>query len=130
MVSVFGGACNVGAGAMIGPGMTFGWIAARDIAQRAGKKREDVLTTAVKYSNTKGFHATSLDDVGAALNVTRPTTIYRYFSSKDEILFECVRRGLDSIREFGRRCRRAAFRTSRGLRAGDDEGFRNMRDTD
>ncbi len=33
-----------------------------------------------------------------ALNVTKPT-IYHYFSSKDEILFECVRRGLDGVRE-------------------------------
>jgi AcrR family transcriptional regulator len=61
-------------------------------------KREAVLRTAVELFNDRGFRATSLDDVADALNVTKPT-IYNYFSSKDEILFECVRRGVESIRE-------------------------------
>jgi AcrR family transcriptional regulator len=61
-------------------------------------KREAVLLTAARFFNTRGFHATSLDDVALALNVTKPT-IYHYFASKDEVLFECVRRGLESIRE-------------------------------
>ncbi|MBN9035896.1 MAG: TetR family transcriptional regulator [Rhizobiales bacterium] len=56
-----------------------------------------MLHAAVRSFNEKGFHATSLDDVANALNVTKPT-IYHYFANKDEILFECVRRGLDSIR--------------------------------
>lgn len=63
-------------------------------------KREAVLRTAVMLFNEKGFQATSLDDVAKALNVTKPT-IYHYFSSKDEILFECVRRGVESIRDAG-----------------------------
>jgi AcrR family transcriptional regulator len=63
-------------------------------------KREAVLRTAVELFNVKGFRATSLDDVADALNVTKPT-IYHYFSNKDEILFECVRRGVESIRDAG-----------------------------
>ena len=63
-------------------------------------KREAVLLTAVELFNERGFHATSLDDVAEALNVTKPT-IYHYFSTKDEILFECVRRGVESIRDAG-----------------------------
>jgi AcrR family transcriptional regulator len=66
--------------------------------ERDQLKREAVLRTAVAFFNDKGFHATSLDDVAAALHVTKPT-IYHYFASKDEILFECVRRGVESIRE-------------------------------
>ncbi|WP_442579375.1 TetR/AcrR family transcriptional regulator [Mesorhizobium sp. ASY16-5R] len=61
-------------------------------------KREAVLRMAVKSFNEKGFHATSLDDVAAQLNVTKPT-IYHYFANKDDILFECVRRGLEGISE-------------------------------
>lgn len=59
-------------------------------------KHEAVLATAVELFNEKGFHATSLDDVAARLNVTKPT-IYHYASSKDEILFACVKRGLQQI---------------------------------
>jgi AcrR family transcriptional regulator len=63
-------------------------------------KREAVLRVAVEFFNDKGFHATSLDDVADALNVTKPT-IYHYFSSKDDILLACVRRGVESIRQAG-----------------------------
>jgi len=62
------------------------------------EKREALLRAAVRSFNERGFHATSLDDVAASLNVTKPT-IYYYLGNKDEILFECVRRGLDSIRD-------------------------------
>lgn len=60
-------------------------------------KREAVLHAAVQSFNRNGFHNTSLDDVAASLNVTKPT-IYHYFANKDEILFECVRLGLEGIR--------------------------------
>lgn len=63
-------------------------------------KREAVLRTAVALFNEGGFHATSLDDVAKALNITKPT-LYRYFANKDQILFECVRRGVEGIREAG-----------------------------
>lgn len=74
------------------------WSTPEERAREREQKREAVLSTAVRFFNTKGFHATSLDDVALALNVTKPT-IYHYFASKDEVLFECVRRGLESIRE-------------------------------
>lgn len=61
-------------------------------------KREAVLHAAVHAFNEKGYHATSLDDVAQSLNVTKPT-IYHYFANKDEILFECVRLGLEGIRD-------------------------------
>ena len=60
-------------------------------------KREAVLHAAVQAFNRNGFHNTSLDEVAASLNVTKPT-IYHYFGNKDEILFECVRIGLEGIR--------------------------------
>ncbi|WP_207926304.1 TetR/AcrR family transcriptional regulator [Actinocrispum wychmicini] len=59
-----------------------------------------MLRTAVSLFNEKGVHATSLEDVAKALNVTKPT-IYHYFANKDEILFECVRRGVEGIRDIG-----------------------------
>src|SRR5579859_3879239 len=61
-------------------------------------KREAVLRTAARLFNEQGFHATSLDDVARGLNVTKPT-IYHYFRSKDDVLFECCRLGLEMIEE-------------------------------
>ena len=74
------------------------WPSASDRQAERETKREAVLATAVRWFNAKGFHATNLDDVARALRVTKPT-IYHYFSNKDEILFECVRLGLEAIRE-------------------------------
>lgn len=78
------------------------WPEPGERARERAAKREAVLRTAARFFNEKGFHATSLGDVAAALNVTKPT-IYHYFVNKDEILFECTRRGLDAIIEASRR---------------------------
>lgn len=72
------------------------WPSAAQRRQAREYKREAVLKTAVRLFNEKGFHATSLDDVARRLNVTKPT-IYHYFKSKDEVLFECCRMGLEQI---------------------------------
>lgn len=74
------------------------WQGVRDRERDRLSKQEAVLTTAARAFNARGFHATSLDDVAAELKVTKPT-IYHYFANKDEILFECVRRGLDAMRD-------------------------------
>lgn len=74
------------------------WGSRADRAAERAAKRQAVLSTAVRFFNSKGFHATALEDVARALNVTKPT-IYHYFSSKDDILFECVRLGLAGLRE-------------------------------
>lgn len=72
------------------------WPKADERERERALKREAVLVRAVEFFNERGFHATSLDDVALSLNVTKPT-IYHYFGNKDEILFECVRRGLIDI---------------------------------
>lgn len=59
-------------------------------------KREALLIAAVRMFNERGFHATSLDDVAAALGVTKPV-IYHYLGNKDQVLFECVRIGLEQL---------------------------------
>ena len=62
------------------------------------QKREAVLGAAVRMFNAQGFHATSLDDVAASLGVSKPT-IYHYLGNKDQVLFECVTRGIEQLRE-------------------------------
>ena len=61
------------------------------------QKRDAVLRAAVRMFNSQGFHATSLDDVAASLGVSKPT-IYHYLGNKDQVLFECVTRGVEQLR--------------------------------
>lgn len=59
-------------------------------------KRLAVLQAAAQAFTETGYHATSLDDIARRLNVTKPT-IYYYVKNKEEILFECVRIGLQMM---------------------------------
>lgn len=61
-------------------------------------KRDAVLKAAAQLFNEKGFHATSLDDVAERLHVTKPT-VYHYVKSKDQILFDCVRIGIEALHQ-------------------------------
>jgi AcrR family transcriptional regulator len=80
------------------PGMASPWAKTRNRHQEREDKREAVLRMAARLFNEKGFHATSLDEVAERLQVTKPT-LYYYVRSKDEILFECVRTGLEMVRQ-------------------------------
>jgi AcrR family transcriptional regulator len=61
------------------------------------EKRDAVLRAAVRMFNARGFHATSLDDVAASLGISKPT-IYHYLGNKEQVLIECVTRGLEPLR--------------------------------
>lgn len=73
------------------------WEPARERARQRARKREAVILAAARAFRERGYHNTSLDDIAAVLNVTKPT-IYHYVSNKEQILFECFRTGLDRIR--------------------------------
>lgn len=60
------------------------------------QKREAVLRAAVKAFNAKSFEAASLDDVAASLKISKPT-IYHYLGNKEQVLLECVTRGLEML---------------------------------
>jgi AcrR family transcriptional regulator len=60
-------------------------------------KREAVIRAAAHAFNRKGYHNTSLDDIAAALDVTKPT-VYYYVTSKEQLLFECFVAGVEQIR--------------------------------
>ena len=66
-------------------------------AHEREQKRDAVLTAAVRMFNARGFHATSLDDVAASLGISKPT-IYHYLGNKEQVLIECVTRGLEPLR--------------------------------
>jgi AcrR family transcriptional regulator len=65
--------------------------------QDHGSKRDAVIRTAARAFDERGYHNTSLDDIAAALGVTKPT-IYYYVPNKEQLLFECFRAGLEPIR--------------------------------
>jgi len=59
-------------------------------------KRQVVLRTAARTYSKNGFHETTLADIADELNISKPT-LYYYFKSKDEILFEVHRLGIEAI---------------------------------
>lgn len=82
------------------------WRSSRERLRDREVKREAVIRTAAREFNRKGYHNTSLDDIAARLEVTKPT-VYYYVTSKEQLLFECFLAGVERIR--------AAFRDVRGL---------------
>ncbi|HZH09744.1 MAG TPA: TetR/AcrR family transcriptional regulator [Microvirga sp.] len=74
------------------------WKKPADRQKEREVKRDAVLRAAARAFNENGFHKTSLDDVAERLNVTKPT-IYYYVKNKDQILFECVRIGLEMLED-------------------------------
>ncbi len=75
------------------------WKSAREKQRERADKREAVLRAAAELFVTRGFHGTTLSDVALRLNITKPA-IYYYFGSKDEILIECTRLGLEAVERF------------------------------
>src|SRR5690242_6295451 len=82
------------------------WRGSRERQHDREVKREAVIRAAAHAFNLKGYHNTSLDDIAAALEVTKPT-VYYYVSNKEQLLFQCFLAGLEPIR--------AAFREVQDL---------------
>jgi AcrR family transcriptional regulator len=82
------------------------WKGNRERLRERELKREAVIRAAAREFNRKGYHNTSLDDIAARLEVTKPT-VYYYVTSKEQLLFECFVAGVEQIR--------AAFRDVRQL---------------
>ncbi|KQS03719.1 TetR family transcriptional regulator [Sphingomonas sp. Leaf357] len=79
------------------PAIASPFRATRSTAEERQDKRDALLLAAVRMFNERGFHATSLEDVAASLGVTKPV-IYHHLGNKDQVLFECVRIGLEELR--------------------------------
>jgi AcrR family transcriptional regulator len=73
------------------------WRASRERLRDREVKRDAVIRAAAHAFNHKGYHNTSLDDIAAALDVTKPT-VYYYVSNKEQLLFECFVAGVEEIR--------------------------------
>jgi AcrR family transcriptional regulator len=82
------------------------WKASRERQHDREVKRDAVIRAAAHAFNRKGYHNTSLDDIAAALEVTKPT-VYYYVTNKEQLLYECFVAGVEPVR--------AAISAARGL---------------
>jgi AcrR family transcriptional regulator len=83
------------------------WRASRERLRDREVKREAVIRAAAREFNRKVYHNTSLDDIAARLEVTKPT-VYYYVTNKEQLLFECFVAGVEQIRAAFRDVRRLA----------------------
>src|SRR5215475_11442490 len=82
------------------------WRASAERQRDRELKRDAVILAAAREFNRKGYHNTSLDDIAARLEVTKPT-VYYYVTNKEQLLFQCFVAGVERIR--------AAFRDARRM---------------
>ena len=75
------------------PALASPWSQGVPRDQQRQAKRDAVLHVAAQLFNERGFHATSLDDIAARLNVSKPT-LYYYVKNKEEILIACMETAL------------------------------------
>jgi len=63
---------------------------------RSDRKRKTLLLAATAVFLEKGYDGTSMDDVAARAEVSKPT-VYKYFSDKERLFAEIVRATTDQI---------------------------------
>ncbi|MGD0136966.1 MAG: helix-turn-helix domain-containing protein, partial [Bryobacteraceae bacterium] len=60
--------------------------------------RQEILRTAARLFQQRGYDATSMNDVAGALKLSKGG-LYHHFQSKDEILFEIMNHAMDITEE-------------------------------
>jgi AcrR family transcriptional regulator len=68
------------------------------VLPRLKARRMEMCLTAAHTFVERGFDATSVNDIAAALGITK-AGLYHYISSKESLLFDIITLGLDSIDE-------------------------------
>ncbi|MBT5137843.1 MAG: TetR/AcrR family transcriptional regulator [Acidimicrobiaceae bacterium] len=76
--------------------MTANPLTSEGTATRPSNRRALILDAAIGLFREGGYPATSVDDIGKAVDVSGPA-IYRHFSSKEEILLEAIRLAADEV---------------------------------
>ena len=74
----------------------------------ASPRRAQLVATAARLFSERGYHGTSMQDLGSALGILRGS-LYAHIGSKEELLFEVVTEGADRFLD-------------RGAAAADSEG--------
>lgn len=63
---------------------------------RSLRRRVEILQSAAAAFRTRGYHATSVDDIAQTLRMTKGS-LYYYFKNKEEILYVCHDHTLDLL---------------------------------
>lgn len=66
------------------------------VNRRAAQTRTEIVDAALDLFSAQGFDATSMEQVADAAGVSR-RTIYRYFPTKDDLVFESPRQWLEVL---------------------------------
>ena len=66
------------------------------VNRRAAQTRAEIVDAALELFAAQGFDATSMDQVADAAHVSR-RTVYRYFPTKDDLVFESPRKWLEVL---------------------------------
>jgi TetR/AcrR family transcriptional regulator, cholesterol catabolism regulator len=62
----------------------------------ASTRRLEIASLAAELFDARGYHNTSMEDIAEAVGLRKPT-LYHYFKSKDEILYEIHNEMIDLI---------------------------------
>ena len=68
------------------------------IREATARSRQEILRTAARLFQQRGYDATSMSDVAAALKLSKGG-LYHHFKSKDEILFHLMDHAMDITQE-------------------------------
>ena len=74
--------------------------------------RQEILRTSARLFQQRGYDATSMNDIAAALKLSKGG-LYHHFQSKDEILFEIMNHAMDITEE-------RVIKPARGIAKPDD----------
>ena len=61
--------------------------------QKYSKRREALLTAALRVFTQRGLEATGIKEIAAALGITHPA-LYHYFQSKDQMVFAAIEKAM------------------------------------
>lgn len=68
------------------------------VNRRAAQTRAEIVDAALDLFTNQGFDETSMEQVAEAAGVSR-RTVYRYFPTKDDLVFESPRKWLDVLNQ-------------------------------
>lgn len=70
----------------------------RNGTQKSLDRAQEIYLTAAQIFFTKGYSATSLNDIALSLNITK-AGLYYYVESKQELLYRIIKLGLDDVKD-------------------------------